>query len=313
MHEQLNGASGLKWKPTTTHTFAVNRLKGAPQTAQNWLRRRLFRTVHIGVFVSGMALVGALHCQHVIAQQKLTQEASALTVVGSKPAAATDAKTAATSAAVSTETVAPGVTVETVTKPAQLSAKPQVYQVDEKRDQIIPFTKVIHLSQSEPLGHTRVAIAGSNGLLEKTYTVTYIGNTPQSFVLRGQKIVKKPVDMVVVAGYTDREARALPSRSGMYTRSREIDMIATGYSPYEGSGSGRCATGCRAGLGVVAVNPHFIPLGSKLYIEGYGYALAGDTGGAIRGRRVDLGLNTYRAANRIGRKTVHVYVLSEAR
>jgi len=73
-----------------------------------------------------------------------------------------------------------------------------------------------------------------------------------------------------------------------------ITMRGTWYDPFHcgGSGSGRTATGIKAGYGVVAVDPKFIRLGSRLYIEGYGYAVAGDTGGAIKGNRIDLGVDS---------------------
>ena len=108
-------------------------------------------------------------------------------------------------------------------------------------------------------------------------------------------------------------ARALPSRAGTYNRLRSLDMVATGYSPYEGSGAGRCATGMRAGYGVVAVDPRVIRLGTRLYVEGYGYAVAGDTGGAIKGRRIDLGHTTYHEAEMVGRRRVKVWVLAPSR
>jgi 3D (Asp-Asp-Asp) domain-containing protein len=64
-----------------------------------------------------------------------------------------------------------------------------------------------------------------------------------------------------------------------------------------------------AGFGIIAVDPHIIPLGTKLMIPGYGRAIAGDTGGAIIGHRVDLGMNTLADAIRFGRRPMTVYVL----
>ena len=66
----------------------------------------------------------------------------------------------------------------------------------------------------------------------------------------------------------------------------------------------------KAGKGVVAVDPRFIKLGTKLYVVGYGYCIAGDTGGAIKGNRIDLGFNTYREAVQFGRRTVTVFILN---
>jgi 3D (Asp-Asp-Asp) domain-containing protein len=88
-------------------------------------------------------------------------------------------------------------------------------------------------------------------------------------------------------------------------------MEATAYAPWHGKGvDGTTAIGLRAGYGVVAVDPRVIPLRSVLYIEGYGRAIAGDTGGAIKGHRIDLGFATAREAYRFGRRPVRVYVLS---
>jgi 3D (Asp-Asp-Asp) domain-containing protein len=60
---------------------------------------------------------------------------------------------------------------------------------------------------------------------------------------------------------------------------------------------------------VAAVDPRFIRLKTPLYIEGYGYAIAADKGGAIKGSKIDLCFNTYEEAVRFGRKTVKVYLL----
>lgn len=87
------------------------------------------------------------------------------------------------------------------------------------------------------------------------------------------------------------------------------NMEATAYLPTDGDGRGITATGTRAMHGVVAVDPKVIPLGSRVYIPGYGFATAGDTGGAIRGKKIDLCMEDYGQAMRFGRRTVQVYVL----
>ncbi|MGH7683574.1 MAG: 3D domain-containing protein, partial [Vulcanimicrobiaceae bacterium] len=73
--------------------------------------------------------------------------------------------------------------------------------------------------------------------------------------------------------------------------------------------SGTTAIGLPAGFGIVAVDPRVIPLGTRLFIEGYGPALAGDTGGAIKGYRIDLGFNSYESAIHFGERPVRVFVL----
>ena len=92
--------------------------------------------------------------------------------------------------------------------------------------------------------------------------------------------------------------------TGVYT------MEATAYLPTDGSGSGITATGIPARRGVVAVDPGVIPLGSRVYIPGYGVAIAADTGGAIRGQKVDLCMETYGECMNFGRRNIEVYVLA---
>lgn len=95
--------------------------------------------------------------------------------------------------------------------------------------------------------------------------------------------------------------------------SKTIRVEATAYDPgpvdkvrgYVGDTS----IGLRARFGIVAVDPRVIRYRSLLYVEGYGIGLAGDTGGAIKGKRVDLCYNTTREAFAWGRKKVNVYVL----
>jgi len=104
---------------------------------------------------------------------------------------------------------------------------------------------------------------------------------------------------------------SLPSR-GYFSGRRMVTMVATTYDPYNcgGSGSGRTFTGLKGGYGVVAVDPHFVPLGTRLFIEGYGYAVAADTGGAIKGNRIDLGIDSQHDAKGVqNMKAVRVHIL----
>jgi 3D (Asp-Asp-Asp) domain-containing protein len=115
----------------------------------------------------------------------------------------------------------------------------------------------------------------------------------------GERLLAAPVVRVVRKGAGPAALAAPGSRVARSFVTRD----ATAYCL-----TGRTATGTRAGPGAVAVDPTVIPLGSRLYVEGYGFGDAVDTGGGIRGLDVDLWM-TCPAAVRWGRRTVRVYVL----
>ena len=94
----------------------------------------------------------------------------------------------------------------------------------------------------------------------------------------------------------------------MVATAYDAGPISTGKSPGHPA-YGITASGMRATFGVVAIDPRVIPFYTRLYIPGYGYAIAGDTGGDIRGNRIDLFYPTYGEAIRWGRRTVTVYIL----
>ncbi|MFU7587731.1 LysM peptidoglycan-binding domain-containing protein [Priestia sp. RMT2NF4] len=95
--------------------------------------------------------------------------------------------------------------------------------------------------------------------------------------------------------------------------SKEITVEATAYTAYCAGCSGITATGIdlrsNPNRKVIAVDPRVIPLGSRVYVEGYGEAIAGDTGGAIKGTRVDLFMASQSSALNWGRKTVKLQIL----
>lgn len=99
------------------------------------------------------------------------------------------------------------------------------------------------------------------------------------------------------------------SSSSASSYRQRLVMDATAYSSEDPGNGPYTAGGNRLTRGYVSVDPNVIPLGTKLYIEGYGYAVADDTGGAIVGNRIDLGMDSHTEANNFGRKDVVVYVL----
>lgn len=97
---------------------------------------------------------------------------------------------------------------------------------------------------------------------------------------------------------------------------RTINVTATAYTAFCAGCSGVTATGIdlrkNPNLKVIAVDPNVIPLGSKVFVEGYGYAIAGDTGGAIKGHKIDLFIPNEKTAFNYGRKhNISVQIISK--
>jgi 3D (Asp-Asp-Asp) domain-containing protein/peptidoglycan hydrolase CwlO-like protein len=96
-------------------------------------------------------------------------------------------------------------------------------------------------------------------------------------------------------------AAAPVTTSPFVTGTRTVTVSATGYSL-----PGRTATGLPVGLGVVAVDPSVIPLGTRMTIPGYGEGVAADTGSSVQGYEIDLWFPTMAAALAWGRRTVTI-------
>jgi 3D (Asp-Asp-Asp) domain-containing protein len=100
------------------------------------------------------------------------------------------------------------------------------------------------------------------------------------------------------------------------TKCKKIKMIATAYYPGDplAWGDGTVTyLGEKMERGIVAVDPKVIPLRTRLYIPGYGYGFAGDTGSAIKGRRIDLGVNNAEEEKEFMHKRVVVYILERSK
>lgn len=88
-------------------------------------------------------------------------------------------------------------------------------------------------------------------------------------------------------------------------------MEATAYtkSIEEGTHRGITKSGTQVSRGTIAVDPRVIPLGTKVYVEGYGHAECLDIGGAIKGNRIDLYMDSRKECFEFGRKNVKVYII----
>jgi 3D (Asp-Asp-Asp) domain-containing protein len=157
--------------------------------------------------------------------------------------------------------------------------------------------------QSEELykGEKRVLQKGQKGIEKNIYEVTLEDGEEiaRDFVKKVR--VKEPVTQIVALG-----TRQTVSRGGTSLKFAEAHtMTATAYT-HTGN---RTATGIWPSVGIVAVDPRVIPLGTRLYVDGYGYATAMDVGGKIKGKRIDVFMETKEEALQWGRRQVQVFVL----
>jgi 3D (Asp-Asp-Asp) domain-containing protein len=185
----------------------------------------------------------------------------------------------------------------------------------ERVTKAVPAPVEHRLAFNLAVGHVRVIQKGVPGQREFTYRVDRQADRTANpkRVMIANHILRQPRVRVVAAGVGEYGAIAALAKAGYEKTLRfaraAISMVATAYTANCSGCSGVTASGHHAGHGIVAVDPRVIPLGSHLYIPGYGRAVAGDTGGAIHGNRVDLGFNSDTDAMQFGRRSVTVYVL----
>ncbi|NLZ37995.1 MAG: hypothetical protein GX893_00090 [Firmicutes bacterium] len=196
----------------------------------------------------------------------------------------------------------------------------------------IPFHRISRNNEQLDRGTSRVLQKGQKGLREETYLVTLENGVEVARELVQSDLLCMKQDQIVEIGTNTKM-----SRSGQLLNFKEVFVVtATAYCagtaecgcPIDSKGRSACtgsyndgitASGRPAIAGngtptkphIVAVDPKIIPLGSSLYIDGYGFAIAADTGGAIKGKRLDLLLPTHQEALRFGRRQLKVYFLTD--
>jgi uncharacterized protein YabE (DUF348 family) len=147
---------------------------------------------------------------------------------------------------------------------------------------------------------------GQKGKKEVEYQVMYKNGVEFSREVKNEKTILEPKNKIVTQGTNTTYA----SRGGEVIGKRRMSCIATAYSGGSRTSSGRMTTRNQDGLSTIAVDPSVIPMGSKVYVEGYGYAIAADTGGAIRGNKIDLFFNSYQETVNWGLRKVNLTIIA---
>lgn len=170
---------------------------------------------------------------------------------------------------------------------------------------------------------------GTDGEKTIVYKVRCENGAETSKVMISETITKTAIDSIVEIGtkplpvYTSKygfrsvDMAEIPAHTRSFVvnaSAYDLSYASCGKNPGD-RGYGITASGMRARYGVVAVDPKVIPLGTRLYITSvdgswvYGEAIAGDTGGAIKGNRVDLFFDSYSECISFGRRQAMVYIL----
>jgi uncharacterized protein YabE (DUF348 family)/3D (Asp-Asp-Asp) domain-containing protein len=194
----------------------------------------------------------------------------------------------------------------------------------------IPFRQISRGNDTLDRGESRVLQRGISGLREDTVEVIYENGEEVSVRVLQSEILRLKQDRIVEYGENTQLSRGGRTINFNTVFQASVTAYCPGTAesgcPIDSNGKSKCtgryndgitASGlpARAGSGqeddphLVAVDRRLIPLGSRLYIDGYGFAIAADVGGAIVGNRLDLLFSNHEAAWKFGRKNLRVYLL----
>ncbi|QGP92016.1 3D domain protein [Neomoorella glycerini] len=169
----------------------------------------------------------------------------------------------------------------------------------ELRQEAVPPPLVRRPDRTLRPGKEKVVQEGQPGVRYYKYQVKKENGVEVERQLLETWIEVQPQPRIVAYG-----SRAYPA----VTAARAGDTLKVIATAYTHTGN-RTATGIWPYRGIVAVDPRVIPLGTRLYVEGYGYAVAQDTGGLIKGNRIDIFVDSEAEAIQWGRRPVTVRIL----
>lgn len=174
----------------------------------------------------------------------------------------------------------------------------RVAQVTLVERKPIPYESILVPDDELEIDQQRLAQAGKDGEFRRRWQITYEDGTETDRHLVDEWVAAEPVTRMVAYGRKI-VLRTLETEEGPLTYWRKIRMYATSYSPARAGTPktapwyGRTRIGLTLVKGIVAVDPKVIPLRSYVYVPGYGKAIAGDTGGGVKGKWIDMGYSDW--------------------
>jgi len=172
--------------------------------------------------------------------------------------------------------------------------------------QAIKFDTITEKNESLDKSVKKVKSEGVDGKKEITYKVIYKDGVESSREVISSKVVSEPQNKILIQG----TGTVYASRGGSVSSKKQLNCKATAYTGGTSTSSGRKPSRIVDGISTIAVDPTVIPIGTKVYIEGYGYAVAADTGSGIKGNIVDVYFNSEKETSNWGLKQVQVSIIA---
>ena len=184
------------------------------------------------------------------------------------------------------------------------------------KTEVIVYDTEIRENPDLEEGNENVIQEGENGEISIITKESYSGGELISSEVVEELVTKEAKNKIIERGtkkpepvVTVPKEQTVASIPVSLEQDSTLQVIATGYTPGDPGCTGITYTGTKAARGTIAVDPSVIPFGTKLYIPGYGYGVAADTGGAIKGNKIDLCYDTRTEALNWGIKNITVYVV----
>ncbi|WML34954.1 3D domain-containing protein [Clostridium sp. OS1-26] len=172
--------------------------------------------------------------------------------------------------------------------------------------------------QRQAIANQKEALNNENNKLQALKTSNEVTLSKLSKDIKEQRLLlskttekeKQLVAMETASNQTSKNVSLSRGMSKSMSYSQVLSMQATAYSGDGVTASGTSTQRDIDGYSTIAVDPRVIPLGSRVYVEGYGYAVAEDIGGAIKGNIIDVFFQSESEARSWGRRSVTVYILN---